>query len=332
MYITFLIGNGFDLNLGAKTGYRDYLKTYIKEGHKNSLSDAINSDIDTWADLERQLGIYAGSISEKEVDDFFQNKDELENSLVQYLKKVSEYKIKIGSDGANEFKERITGFTQFLPIREQDHYKNVVSQIKNTIYYQFIDFNYTEYLDQIYIEAKKIVPFGSHVYNSTNYTDEIRMPLHIHGYLDDEMVLGVNDATQIGDGIHTPLPIIIEYLTKPLINDKLGNQKRSRAKAIIDKSIYICVYGMSLGITDKEWWSYLGDWLMQSVDHRLILFMYDDPSFFFLASRTARKQDDVRRRFLAMIGRENEFDKLSKQIVVQFNSPIFNFENIKLEA
>ncbi len=28
MYITFLIGNGFDLNLGLKTKYKDFLEVY----------------------------------------------------------------------------------------------------------------------------------------------------------------------------------------------------------------------------------------------------------------------------------------------------------------
>ena len=31
MKIVYLIGNGFDLNLGLKTSYRDFYKKYIKQ-------------------------------------------------------------------------------------------------------------------------------------------------------------------------------------------------------------------------------------------------------------------------------------------------------------
>ena len=33
MYITFLIGNGFDLNLGLKTKYRDFLEVYTSKSN-----------------------------------------------------------------------------------------------------------------------------------------------------------------------------------------------------------------------------------------------------------------------------------------------------------
>lgn len=332
MNITFFIGNGFDLNLGLKTGYRDFLNAYIKEGHSNALTDSIKKDIETWADLERQLGIYAGTISPEKADEFFNNIDELESSLTQYLKEVSSSKLIVEQNGGNEFKERITGFVRYLPIREQEHFKVIIAKVCETIYYSFIDFNYTEYIDQIYAEAKNVKPFGTHIGGSTNYHDEIRMPLHIHGYLDDELILGVNDETQIGETNATPLPVIVEYMSKPSINDKLGNQKIKQAKTIIDKSLYICVYGMSLGITDKSWWSYIGEWLKGSTDRRLILFMHGDPSHFNLGSRIARKQDEVRRRFLTTIEMQDQYESLAQQIIVQFNSSIFDFDSIKLEA
>ena len=78
---------------------------------------------------------------------------------------------------------------------------------------------------------------------------------------------------------------LIEYMSKPLINEKLGNQRATRVKSIIDKSIYICVYGMSLGNTDLDWWTYIAEWLCKSSDHRLVLFMYDDPTLSMLGAR-----------------------------------------------
>ncbi len=70
MNITFLIGNGFDLNLGLKTSYQDFLDYYLKNTNndteiikyfKNIIKEEQENDIDTWADAE----IFLGKITEK---------------------------------------------------------------------------------------------------------------------------------------------------------------------------------------------------------------------------------------------------------------------------
>lgn len=47
MNITYLIGNGFDLNLGLKTKFKDYLEEYMVPQPEDS--ELINSDIDLWS-------------------------------------------------------------------------------------------------------------------------------------------------------------------------------------------------------------------------------------------------------------------------------------------
>ena len=42
----------------------------------------------------------------------------------------------------------------------------------------------------------------------------------------------------------------------------------------IKKSTIICLYGVSLGETDKDWWQLLGDWLQNDKKHLLIVFWY----------------------------------------------------------
>ncbi len=41
MNITFLIGNGFDLNLGLKTRYTDFYKYYMEHNPNNLISKSI---------------------------------------------------------------------------------------------------------------------------------------------------------------------------------------------------------------------------------------------------------------------------------------------------
>ena len=64
MDVTFLIGNGFDLGIGLKTGYKDFYKVYCQNKQsdieilKHFKSDILK-DPETWADFESAFGQYA---------------------------------------------------------------------------------------------------------------------------------------------------------------------------------------------------------------------------------------------------------------------------------
>ena len=330
MNITFFIGNGFDLNLGLKTRYVDFLSAYVKEEHTDALSASIRQEFETWADLERQLGIYAGSIGEEQMTQFLEEKEALDEALIAYLRKVSAVEMVIPPEGAAEFQKMITGFWEYLPAEEKDHYREELPRIYEPVNYQFINFNYTGFLDRLYDEAKKIDPFGTHLSNGMNFTDALQAPVHIHGELTEELLLGVNDRTQIGDGRQEPAAAAEDYLIKPNLNQKLGNRKSRQAREIIDGSLYVCVFGMSLGITDRDWWVYLGKWLEQKPERRLVLFMYEGPDPIPSGSRRVRIEDEYRRQFLRMIGEQDGTGKLNGQVIVVLNSGLFGFENVKI--
>ncbi len=329
MNFTFLIGNGFDLNLGLRTDYPSFLRFYLEEKHDNALTNAIKNDIETWANLEEQLGIYAGTIQEDDIDEFISEKEELEASLVRYLIEESKRSLIIDSKGAQEFRDRIVNFMAQLTNEERIHYNEQVKQINEAIVYAFISFNYTLYLDRIVESAKQISPFSTHVFGNTTHQDYVQAPLHIHGTVYNEMLLGVNDESQIQTD--KPHSYLTNYLVKPAVNRALGNQNITQAQGLIDKSKYICVFGMSLGMTDKDWWAYIAEWLSKSAENRLILFMHDKSGRIPIGSQAARKQDIIRRRFLGISGKLDEFDKISQQIIVRFNVGLFSFEHIKLE-
>lgn len=67
MEVTFLIGNGFDLNLGLCTKYTDFYPHYIDDSRFDSDDPAVRSfkqllrrggDYDRWADFEAALGAH----------------------------------------------------------------------------------------------------------------------------------------------------------------------------------------------------------------------------------------------------------------------------------
>lgn len=62
----FLIGNGFDLNCGMNTAYRDIYPGYISEPSDSELINIfkknISSQIDTWGDFEMSMVEYAKAL------------------------------------------------------------------------------------------------------------------------------------------------------------------------------------------------------------------------------------------------------------------------------
>ena len=63
----YLIGNGFDLNLGLKSSYNDFYGFYkIQESDSypvKNFKDNISNNIDKWSDLELALGEYTKEIN-----------------------------------------------------------------------------------------------------------------------------------------------------------------------------------------------------------------------------------------------------------------------------
>ena len=115
------------------------------------------------------------------------------------------------------------------------------------------------------------------------------------------------------------------------MNEFYGDQKILHAKEIIDKSNYVCIFGMSLGLTDLMWWQYLYEWLQKNNNNRLVLYSHSKNTS--LASGTMYwwfvKQK--RRQFIDLVKTNEGDNQVENQIIVLPNSPIFTFEKIKVE-
>lgn len=73
MKITFLIGNGFDLNLGLKTTYKDFYNNYLmtldsEVINNNVLYKHIDKNIEDWVDFETRLGLFTFPIDSRDND------------------------------------------------------------------------------------------------------------------------------------------------------------------------------------------------------------------------------------------------------------------------
>ena len=106
MNITFMLGNGFDINMGLKTSYPEFLRHYLAQPKKNDVLErfrqSINAELPNWTDVEIAIGrctrdFFGDTASE----DFMACYDDLYDCLAAYLAEQESY-----SEGVSEMQLR----------------------------------------------------------------------------------------------------------------------------------------------------------------------------------------------------------------------------------
>lgn len=290
MKILHILGNGFDLNLGLKTGYKDFYDYYISiESSTTSIKDlksTISKDHNTWSDLELALGKY--TIKIKTVDDFDTIFEDIGEQLSKYLIKEEE---KFNSSVINEqrFFENLVKPEIFLSTAERkliEIFKNKF--IHNTWVVDIFTFNYTTLVEKI-IDKKRNFEIGHH--NSKNGLVNLRGIDHIHGFLNDRMILGVNDISQIKNKEFHQNVDVLEALVKEKCNLAYGHTIDNLFKTRINQANIICIFGVSFGDTDNIWWEMIGTRLKED-KFKIIIFTKAEE----VSPRTGYKNNRIKRK------------------------------------
>jgi len=280
MNITFLIGNGFDLGLGLNSRYSDFYNLYLAQSIEKGASiyefaNKISSDYKTWADFETAMGEYASNYTlsnKKELIDTI--KDFLE-SFIKYLKKQEENlsfdnKEQISKAFSNAFKS----FYSIDNLNPQSY--SVISKLfkdnraaPHT--YNFIVFNYTSTFEK----CIELLPNKGYIVRTNGAKDIIGQVVHVHGKIEDHPIIGVNDFEQINNKDLAGDYSFIKRFAKPEINRALRQDRGSISEKIIAESDIVCIYGMSLGKTDKIWWNKIISWLSEKSHRQLIIYIHN---------------------------------------------------------
>lgn len=331
MNITFMIGNGFDINLGLKTRYTDFYPYYLSKNHEDMISQSIAENYDRWADLELALGELLFDVPADAISYFLDCKAELEADLADYLRS-EEKRIDVSSATVlKEFQTQVSGFYKAFSTKDSREYLAWQKTVAEPFRYEFISFNYTNALDSIVEPAKNIPQFSTHSTNISIHTDVVGNVLHLHGTLSSNLILALDNPKQIANPILQDESELTNYIIKSTINDALGEGNTQAAKELIDSSDYVCIYGMSLGATDLMWWKYLVLWLDASPRHRLVLYVHAKATTNPSAPEKLRQQNKWKTRFFQTAEAKKEVaEKLWTQIIVLPRSKIFAFSDIKL--
>lgn len=322
MIITFMVGNGLDISLGLKTKYTDFYEYYFnkKKNVKNDIMKSINNDFELWANLEKRLGEYTSRINsnEKEIDKFYDDKYDLDCELRKYLRKEQEKIDWNNENNINNVKKNflscLTNFYHNFSEVDREDIESVISNEQR--YYRLISFNYTNVIQKC----------------SELSESNLIETLYIHGTLEGEKtILGVNDSEQIENVEFRNNQEMLVSMCKLNINDFYGNKVKVKAQNILLRSGVICIFGMSLGETDKYWWNIIVNGLFNDNIQRIIIFNYEPELNLDFNVRVLRTQNKIKEQLLSYSNlSDNEKELIKDKIKVICNKNIFDL-NLELK-
>lgn len=340
MNITFFIGNGFDINIGLATQYSQFYPYFIKNASDNNMIKSwINGNEKLWSDLEEKLGQELSKIPAGELDKFYDDKDELDRLLIEYLEQEqAKYGFEDSETIKKEFSKSMLNFYSELPVEDVASIKKTMDVYEDEDFeYSYITFNYTNILDRIVGlydgKATVIATHQGKVYTRSNKINQI---IHIHGTTDEEMILGVNDVEQIGNDLLKDEELFLDTFIKRRMNNSIGQRKTEKATEIINKSHIVCVFGMSIGNTDKMWWEVLVEWLASNENNKLVIFWkgFEDALKKKLPSKVVRLNESIKRMVFDK-GRgkydETYYKKIKNRMMISYNSNFFSLPKLKDE-
>lgn len=215
-----IVGNGFDLSMGFKTSYGDFMKSsYFPHEETSNLCSYLHKQYEEnmgWIDIENELSEYSRMLTTKklnakkyntilDIDSLREEYDELKSSLKCYLQEET---------------KRAFGPSPDNPA------KRVIDQLPAES--KIISFNYTSIIERM---------------TRDRFCASKGNLLHIHGSLApyDDIVFGVEDSAKLSKEhvflykAHSPHLKVQEF------SDWLNSAER------------IIFYGYSLGDTDRQY-------------------------------------------------------------------------------
>lgn len=344
MNITFLIGNGFDVNLGLKTKYTDFYDKYI-EANKTTTQECIKNFVnkikdnyENWSDFEEAFAENVEG-TDREVGLILSNFCDLFTEYLQEECKKCDYS---SSDIINKelIKFIVTPY-YFLERKDEKSLEAFYnSHRKEDTIYNFINFNYTDTLEKLLINPyNRFIQHNVSVDNR-GYKNTLKPILYLHGKIYEEyIIIGIDGLYQLRKIKNSDNSRLARNCVKYDINVDNGYQeKETRFKSIINSSNIIYTYGVSFGNTDRSRWNVICDWLSKSKDNKIIIFKYDSGFSKYESKHRGLLHnyiDDTRMDYLEMfcLGDPEKIEaiksNLEQQIFVIDSSKALNFKLIE---
>lgn len=323
MEILFLIGNGFDINLDMPTSYSDFFTHYLKiksTSHPvNKLKEDIKFNVNTWSDLELRLGMYMENFENYE--QFEEAYDDLLKELGDYLQLVED-KVNWSLIDSQKFKKYLCNPEESLPARDFNTLRQFKDQFANTRWnVSVVTYNYTRSIEKLLEDNFKNISIGFH-HNSADIS--LRDVQHIHGYIDDGMVVGINDISQLNNKTFHKNRKVLNMLIKSNNNRVQGHTIDEILEKRISQASLICIFGSSIGDTDNIWWEKIGRKLLSNNCYLVIFTKANENISGRFKYKNGQWEDVIRERFMSKtLLNENEIESIESRIIVRSNTQMF---------
>lgn len=333
MTITFLIGNGFDLKQGLHTSYKEFYKWLQGQSDKSTDHPAwtvfkhdIDPDHEFWADLEKALGEYLAKVFSD--DDAIEIINRLRNELQTYI--LLQDKSFSVSDGSRINQADLYNPVRFFPEGTRRQIIKAQGDVENThLYIRVILFNYTSVFERLIEWEGSPKRYDVHGTDSSAlYSKTIAEIEHIHGFCDDRgrLAVGVDNKEQIINPILAESPRVCRRYVKDDFNKCYELDHPERCKEWISNSNIICIYGMSLGESDRRWWDCIAHRLKNS---NSLLFCFFHRDMELRGNNGPEYQEQVeedRQYVLSRLGllEHKAVSTVERQIFISYSSDIFS--------
>lgn len=321
MKIVYLVGNGFDLRLGFKTSYPDFLEAYKKsdapievEPWKKLFFERLEEKGNDWSDLELALGEFTADFKQNEegVKAFKQFYFDLQTDLIIYLKQQGE----LGNIPYSELSKFINDLcSPWQYLRSNQQRKRLFGGPiigRTTTSINIISFNYTNYCKQMCSFASK---------HSRVVGDAL---IHfIHRGLEDRGVLfGLDSTDQITNEYFSEHRRVKEWLVKPHCSkEACEDEVMEVCEEKIKEADLICIFGSSMGATDKTWWRAVGERVEAGVP--LMRFIHNPELVQEFDHLLPEYEEQYRQETLNILGITATEEEYRGRIFIPINSEMF---------
>ena len=358
------------MNLGLKTKYEDFLSWYVQNGFfflrpnatgrennsektsslkgkiklfrkeleapsQSSFDSKVNEDSlaklafsDMWSDLELAWGKASSHPFFTDPESYLDIKYDLEANLQCYLQAQNE-RITITEKEAMRFGEGLTSFWKGCNNVEIGTIFDILST-SGTLVYNIVSYNYTNVLQELFKKLTKLHDFTA---NHSNVRPVKGTFYYVHGNIGQGVKLGVDRTEQITNEEFRKNEEVASACVKTVMHEIEGSNRQERIQSLINDSSILCVFGMSLGLTDQTWWKLIAKQLQNNQKAILMLFeredLYGTETPYVMLPYIKRSTE----RFFKASGIEDKEikERIKKQILVVYNSNIFDQEDIQIK-
>ena len=163
--------------------------------------------------------------------------------------------------------------------------------------FNVITFNYTNTLEKLLTIDTKY----QHVEKSFGSNRILHNIIHVHGSLEEAIIIGVDNETQIANEILRGNENVRDLFIKIESNRAMKNLRHDNCESFIKNAHLIVLFGVSLGNSDLRWWTLIGQELKRRNNLAIIQHIYRPNAVL-----------PTRKQLLARIERQHQKELLQK--------------------